>query len=152
MGIICKLEDLTGREKQNGGKIDGLIALSQKGFDVPLTFVIPANNFTHMHDKTFSQELRKVLAVFPSDSLLAIRSSALGEDGEDNSFAGIFNTVLNVASNDEQAVQKAISEVCSSLNTEVVNAYKGKNVPRKMGLIIQQQISPVFAGVALRVA
>jgi phosphohistidine swiveling domain-containing protein len=45
---------------------------------------------------------------------LAVRSSASDEDGVSNSLAGEYESVLNVASNDSNAIESAVEEVFSS--------------------------------------
>lgn len=85
----------------------------------------------------------------PSElSPLVVRSSAIGEDSEQASAAGQYETVLNVTS--PQALQEAIAQVQASYNQPSAVQYRrdrGLN-DTAMAVLIQQQVQSVYSGVA----
>ncbi|MEH2318302.1 glycerol-3-phosphate acyltransferase [Nostoc sp.] len=85
----------------------------------------------------------------PSElSPLVVRSSAIGEDSEQASAAGQYETVLNVTS--PQALQSAIAQVQASYNHPSAVQYRrdrGSN-DTAMAVLIQQQVQSVYSGVA----
>ncbi|MBW4611691.1 MAG: glycerol-3-phosphate acyltransferase [Desmonostoc vinosum HA7617-LM4] len=85
----------------------------------------------------------------PSElSPLVVRSSAIGEDSEQASAAGQYETVLNVTS--QQGLQTAIAQVQASYNHPSAVQYRrdrGSN-DAAMAVLIQQQVQGVFSGVA----
>jgi pyruvate,water dikinase len=96
-------------------------------------------------------ELRQALAG-NATALLAhgpvvVRSSAVGEDGATESFAGQLESVLHVG--DEAQLESAVRTVWASLWSERVASYrKARGLPvRGMGIIVQRQIDARAAGV-----
>ncbi|MFW9262574.1 glycerol-3-phosphate acyltransferase [Nostoc sp. CALU 546] len=85
----------------------------------------------------------------PSElSPLVVRSSAIGEDSENASAAGQYETVLNVTS--PEALQAAIAQVKTSYNHPSAVQYRrdrGLN-DTAMAVLIQQQVQSVYSGVA----
>ena len=85
----------------------------------------------------------------PSElSPLVVRSSAIGEDSEQASAAGQYETVLNVTS--PEGLQSAIAQVQASYNQPSAVQYRrdrGLN-DSAMAVLIQQQVQSVFSGVA----
>jgi phosphohistidine swiveling domain-containing protein len=147
MTIIRELSDKSANAKANGGKIMGLAQLLSYGLPIPKTFFIAPKDSSKMNSPKFISELKNTLRAFPKNTQLAIRSSAIGEDGGENSFAGIFDTELNIDSSNEKNVLAAISKVVESASSEKTKSYKNKK-RAKMGIIIQEMIAPLFAGVS----
>src|SRR5690606_30207940 len=81
-----------------GGKARGLARLIGAGLRVPAGFVI-------VDPSTDPGELSAAYAELGAGKV-AVRSSALGEDGEQASFAGQYQTLLDV--DNEQALGEAI--------------------------------------------
>lgn len=84
-----------------------------------------------------------------ADSVVAVRSSATGEDGRDASFAGMNRTVTNVVG--EAALLEAVTQCWSSLFTPRVLTYRasrGFTAPPAMAVVVQQMIAAEQAGVA----
>src|SRR5436190_6184147 len=78
----------------------------------------------------------------------AVRSSAVGEDGADASFAGQHITLLNVPSAVE--VTDAVREVWWSANSDSAITYrqrKGQFVRPSVGVVVQALLDPDVAGV-----
>ena len=73
---------------------------------------------------------------------VAVRSSGSAEDGSANSFAGVFESVLNV---DRARLEAAVSDVLSSFSTAVSAAYGGGN--GQANILVQRMIAPDYSGV-----
>ncbi|MDB5105530.1 MAG: phosphoenolpyruvate synthase [Fibrobacteres bacterium] len=82
-------------------------------------------------------------------AFLSVRSSAVGEDSAEASFAGQFDTVLNVPIHDREAVAAAVLRCWSSAFGERVQAYRRKfNLPAPaMAVVLQTMIPADAAGV-----
>ena len=79
---------------------------------------------------------------------LAVRSSAVGEDGALASFAGIHNTRLNVTSTPE--LIQAIAEVAASGKSAGADAYRKSHhitSPPRVAVIVQKMVEADRAGV-----
>ena len=118
-----------------GNKADNLILLRDNGINVPKFTVVPHG----------SQEKYDL----PSDrGLYSVRSSCNLEDSSDFSFAGQFDTFLNVPASE---VSSKISAARSSVQSESVVSYaKLHNIPLndiQMNVIIQDMVDADLAGV-----
>jgi len=125
-----------------GGKAQGLAELTQLGFDVPKGFVI-----VNAEKDNFPERLAASYEEIGA-AKVAVRSSALGEDAADNSFAGQFETILNVSGLD--ALKQAINDCVASLDTERAAAYqadKGEEAETTMCVVVQQMVDAKAAGV-----
>lgn len=125
-----------------GGKAAGLAKLTDMGLNVPPAFVI-----RDAHGSEFPAALDQAYAELGADTV-AVRSSALGEDGSDTSFAGQYDTVLNVRGGDE--LRRAISQCVDSLNNARAAAYKASQdsgIEVGMSVVVQAMITPRAAGV-----
>lgn len=82
------------------------------------------------------------------NTLYAVRSSAIDEDSESNSFAGIHETFLNVKKSD---VLEKILEVVKSAGSEVAMDYRRKNNLSteniKISVLLQEMVKADYAGV-----
>ena len=79
---------------------------------------------------------------------LAVRSSAVDEDGKDASFAGQHLTLLNVSSVDD--VPAALREIWWSANSDSAITYRqrvGLFTRPSVGVVVQSLLDPVAAGV-----
>jgi pyruvate,water dikinase len=87
-------------------------------------------------------------------SRLAVRSSAVSEDGRQDSFAGIFESLLNVE-NEPEAVISAVKKIWSSLFDERVIYYiikkKLSDFQFAIGVIVQEMIFAERFGVAFNI-
>jgi rifampicin phosphotransferase len=85
-----------------------------------------------------------------ADAILAVRSSAVGEDAAGASFAGQFETVLGVDARDPAALRSAIATVWASASAERVRAYRGDHAaaaPPRMAVILQELVHAEASGV-----
>ncbi len=86
------------------------------------------------------------------DPLVAVRSSATGEDSADASFAGQHETILNVSGVD--AVVDAVLECWRSAGNERVTAYrkeKGIDAPVQVAVLVQQMVDADVSAIAFGV-
>jgi pyruvate,water dikinase len=74
-----------------------------------------------------------------------VRSSGISEDGADQSFAGMYESVLNVSADE---LPEAIDRVLASARGARLADY-GPHASGSIAVIIQQMVSPAAAGVAL---
>ena len=120
-----------------GGKMYGLAVLNSNKIPVPYTIVIPTCSNVKKEDLDFLKDK------FHSYS---VRSSADIEDGAKNSFAGMFDSFLDVKP--ENLLQN-INKVKESINNDRVMEYIKLNELSKphMAVIIQSFKEPSYAGV-----
>jgi rifampicin phosphotransferase len=151
-----------------GGKAKSLVILKRIGAPVPDWFVVsPAAFFDSLSSdqkEDFASrifptmellpevltEIHQAMSVLcPEQQQVAVRSSALEEDGIHHSFAGQFSSFLCVPS--DQVVQKII-EVWRSGFTEQAMAYRKQigmgGIPIPPAVLIQRMVHASAAGVA----
>jgi pyruvate,water dikinase len=158
-----------------GGKARNLALLQEAGADVPPSITIGTAAFERLvtaaqpsaGDDAAAARARVLGTELPADfraevaaaldaaglraSLLAVRSSAVGEDGAAASFAGQFDTVLGVrAAGDAAELWDAIRRVWASAFSAHAAAYRARQggAPTRMAVIIQQMVNAQAAGVA----
>ncbi|NJO07947.1 MAG: hypothetical protein HC876_21860 [Chloroflexaceae bacterium] len=167
----------TADRQHLGGKAGALAALHSDGLPIPAWFVLSPHAFAASlnaaqrqalaHAPTSSEAqaiiervtltpavqtaLREALAALcPDGALVAVRSSAGAEDGAQHSYAGQFESVLNVAPT-LAAVTAAISTVWRSGFSERVAAYR-QQMPDPLhqvpAVLIQRMVHADSAGVA----
>ncbi|MGE3191271.1 MAG: PEP/pyruvate-binding domain-containing protein, partial [Vicinamibacterales bacterium] len=120
-----------------GHKAATLAALRNHGFDVPDGFVIPAGL------EATRDEIAAALATL-GDGLVAVRSSGLAEDLADRSFAGQYDTLLNVRGAD--AVLEAAAACVRSAHGARVETYGHGTGP--MAVLVQRMVDADVSGVA----
>lgn len=134
---------------QLGGKGYNLQKLIGWNLNVPETYVISATESRRLGtgSEPFLEIPRSMKSV---DAIFAVRSSGIGEDGNENSFAGIFDTMLGVKPSD---INRAIREVYASKDTSITSMYSDARDVKvaQMAIIIQEMVSADFAGVAFSV-
>ncbi|MBQ7140078.1 MAG: hypothetical protein IJO32_01085 [Bacilli bacterium] len=139
-----KIMDLKDATSISGGKASGLALLNKMMVPVPSGFVIN-DTLSLNYDNNDIYLIQQYLKKLDSSKKLAVRSSACAEDGINKSFAGIFETELNV-NNDIESVLRAIQKVNASATTDVVKAYSN-NERQIMNIVIQEMVEPKIAGV-----
>lgn len=136
-----------------GGKAVSLGRLCRMGVQVPPFVVVSTAAHRRMAvggpDTSLHSEVSKALASIGSPAVLAVRSSAVGEDAADHSFAGLYHTSLGVSGID--AVMDAIEECWDSFNREAAIGYRemlgGDRADGAMAVILQQMIVGQWSGV-----
>ena len=138
--MIYKLDEVSKKDVQEvGGKAGNLGELIKLGFNVPRGFVCTSkenkNNIYNMYNKL---KLDKV----------AVRSSAICEDGMQNSYAGQFETFLNI---NKEEIIKSIERCYESNKSENIKGYiNEKNIVdenTKVSVIVQEMIDGDISGV-----
>lgn len=129
-----------------GGKARGLVKLLNAGARVPRAFVLGAEHFATTLPTPVREALKQTWEALGGQPV-AVRSSGIDEDGAVSSFAGQFDTVLNVSS--LEALEAAVVKCWASAHSERVTAYRahvGAGEAR-LAVIVQQMVQPRLAGV-----
>ena len=143
-GAIRRLADVgLGDAADVGGKAASLGEMMATGAQVPGGVVLTAEGADLTADD------RRSLLLTAAEELgtdtFAVRSSGVSEDGTEHSFAGIYESVLNVSAD---GIPAASERVLASANAARVSQYEHVGTGR-MAVIIQRMVQPVAAGVAL---
>jgi pyruvate,water dikinase len=99
----------------------------------------------HVNSAPFPPEVEAVLPL--PTCLLAVRSSAVGEDGHTSSFAGQFDSVLHVGTTD--ALRDAVRACWASYwSARAIFYRRSRRLPSAgMAVVIQRQVAALAAGV-----
>jgi phosphohistidine swiveling domain-containing protein len=151
--MIRSFRELTAEQRPlAGGKGGTLAQLRQAGYPVPDGFVILPAAFVgdELKAKAWTQVQTHLARLRKADekTAFAVRSSALSEDSAFASFAGEFETVLDVHS--DEMIREAIHTVRRSRHTERVRAYseaKGIDAVHEIAVVVQQLIRSEVSGV-----
>ena len=124
-----------------GGKAANLARLMAAGVPVPDGLVLTSDALQHSEI-----DIAPLVAIMAAGPVI-VRSSAIGEDSDEASFAGQLESVANVTT--ELDLRNAIARVCASQHAERVVAYQRlRNKPLAgMGIVIQRQVHAVVSGV-----
>lgn len=134
-----EFDDVT--DDRFGGKAAGLAELRRIGLSVPVGFVIADASAHGALDAAVDRFCQMAAeGVTP----VAVRSSAVGEDGEDQSFAGQYDTVLGVDSVDDFTA--AVRRCAGSVASQRASSYSGRS-PATMHVVVQQMVDARAAGV-----
>lgn len=161
------------KEKTNGdfgGKANYLLKLIRKDFNVPRFFIITSeayreflrynriefsNDYEQLKKEilngTFPDNLEKEIFAFWDKynfTKIAVRSSASNEDGENKSFAGQYETFLDVEKKD---LLTKIKSCWKSIVEDNVIAYSNGVHNQVMNVIIEQMVEADYSGVAFSV-
>lgn len=136
-----------GSQEKFGGKGKGLIELTKiPEIEVPPFTIIPAD----MNESDRRKLIDDFVNQYLSDGRpVAVRSSAIVEDGEKSSYAGAFETYLNVDASVDQIDEKVVNittQAQEKLNT-VFNV--SDQDAAGVGVVVQQMVTPDYAGVCL---
>ena len=127
-----------------GGKGASLIRMVRMGLPVPDGFVVMADGFEN--GEPHAEVLSYLDANLSREFTYAVRSSALNEDGGENSFAGQYETVTDVA---PDAVEDALRTVGKSAYSSRVEVYSQSAEVgfEGIGAVVQKFVRPEIAGV-----
>ena len=158
-----------GDAAEVGGKAAALARLAAAGLPVPRTVVVPARAFeafarerglARLDPEEAARAVREarlpaalageLRAAAPSlGHRLAVRSSAVGEDGRHDSHAGIYDSVLGVAPGD--ALERAVLTCWASAFRRRARAYRAARGrapgPARMAVVVQELVDARAAGV-----
>ena len=165
---VLNLMDIAQHDAERAGaKATRLGVLAHAGFPVPDGLVLTADAFdrflaANALDSDISSE-DVIAATLPNeiaaallaaadafdDLPLAVRSSAVAEDQPFASFAGQYETVLDV--HGREALLAAVQRVFSSTFSHQVAVYRtahGQHARGRMAVLVQHQVEATAAGVA----
>jgi phosphoenolpyruvate synthase/pyruvate phosphate dikinase len=136
-----------------GGKAAGLGDLCRAGVAVPDGVVVVMPAMMPASAKEIMPMVYRLLQVTEDEaSLFAVRSSTILEDGASFSYAGMFQTFLNVP---KEGIWTAVVECVSTMASARVVAYREQHNaspwPETVPIIIQRMVSSSVAGVAFTV-
>lgn len=171
--MIASFQELQKQELEKcGGKGKGLVEMTMEGFSVPYGFIINSDEFIKyceanglleipfeemwqgitngkFPDEMSQNILELYTRIFPNNEKVAVRSSALCEDGAEFAWSGELETYLFV--NKDNLVE-SIKKCFASLFSERALFYaKRANISRdklRVAVIVQKQVESRFAGVA----
>ena len=139
-------------EARAGGKGGTLAKLIKAGYPVPDGFVVMPGAFEddHLKPGAWADILKNLetLRTQNGETAFAVRSSALAEDSAYASFAGEFETVLDVHT--DEAVRAAIHQVHESRSSERVKAYsqaKGLEQDQEIAVVVQRLVRADISGI-----
>lgn len=131
----------------SGNKSYRLSVLKNAGLPVPgglviQTKVIKAYSAMSTLEKT---KFADVIWRMVGEKTCAVRSSASSEDGADQSYAGVFESVLDVQ---KDGMSKALDEVVTSFDSARAQSYDAANLNGHDGnILVQQMVNSEYAGV-----
>lgn len=135
-----------------GGKGGMLARLSRRGYPIPEGFVILPDAFSGDELKPEAwDDIRRLLQNLRKGKkgpAFAVRSSAGNEDSSQASFAGDYESVLDVGTDDQ--IREAIGVVRRSRNSARVQAYsqaQGMEPAREMAVVVQRLVRADYSGV-----
>ncbi|WP_302104767.1 PEP/pyruvate-binding domain-containing protein [Polycladomyces zharkentensis] len=151
--MVKRFQELTpGLQAYAGGKGGMLASMFQNGYPVPEGFVVLPSAFKG--GKLSDEACNEILAYLHEmrknneEASFAVRSSALSEDSAQASFAGEFETVLNVKTDAE--VLEAIDTVYQSRQSERVKIYssvQGIEQTHRIAVVVQLMVQSEISGV-----
>lgn len=134
-----------------GGKGAQLSRMMRAGFPIPDGFVISTSAFNQFKKSDFSVDKLKSDVESELNRIGAthymVRSSAIGEDSDENSFAGQLDSFI--VGNDLNEILQHIEKCWRSYEKENVKVYEEISNKRLegMGVVVQELIDPDYAGV-----
>lgn len=152
--LVRPQEERCQQEEVAGGKGAMLARLAALSFPVPPFVVVGVEAFQRMAggslEPGLAQELAEALEELGGpQTALAVRSSAIGEDAAQASFAGLYHTSLQVCGLEE--VLEAIRACWASYHSPAAAAYRQQRGAAAqeggMAVMVQQMVEPQWAGV-----
>lgn len=141
-----ELTTLKNRIPLIGVKAEGLINLRSGGFNVPDGFVVTVDETSEITEEQLS-------LYADAETCYAVRSSGTSEDMVNSSFAGQYDSFLNVRG--YVNLKEAIRKCAQSLHNERVAAYarqSGIDISgSKMAVIVQRMVNSEKSGVAFSI-
>ena len=134
-----------------GSKAATLSELTAEGFKVPAGFVVTSEVLGQLGNNLAGA--LKVAAGRIGPGPYAVRSSSAAEDLAGASYAGLYETFLNVERDDlEQAVRQCLASAAenrvAAYETALGAAARGDAASPSMAVLVQQMVQPHAAGVA----
>lgn len=134
-----------------GGKAYSIAKLSENNINVPKGVVLSKQIWKHFEeteDIEFLKNIIKETSNYINSKKYVVRSSAIGEDSSKFSWAGCFESILDI---EKTQLESAIIECGKSLNGKRVQAYQklhnNINMIEHIGILIQEYIEAEWSGV-----
>ena len=143
--MILRLHEIDGHPV--GGKARGLKILRELGYNVPEAVVLLQPEPKELLDSAIRRHL---ISLGPGPK--AVRSSAMSEDGLSASFAGQFESYLNLKSFEE--IKSAIVKCVDAASAARVKAYTGSlfsEADLRISVVLQNMVDARVAGVVFSV-
>lgn len=134
--VVVDLRDVV--DDSFGGKASGLAELIRLGLPVPPGFAVA--DAAVLSDAVMNRFSRMRAAGLTP---VAVRSSAAGEDGAESSFAGQYDTVLGVGT--EEDLAEAVRTCAASAGSDRAAHYGAAGA--RMHIVVQQMVDARAAGV-----
>jgi rifampicin phosphotransferase len=150
MQIIVGLDEDVGDVRLVGGKAASLSKLIANGFAVPQGFVITSEAYRQFAQSPASEDFKAGLyTAFDRMALrkVAVRSSAVSEDSDAASWAGQFESYLNV---DRENLVERVRDCWHSAQAKRVEAYskmQNKTPNVSVAVVVQAMVEADVAGV-----
>jgi phosphohistidine swiveling domain-containing protein len=142
---VKSLQNITADEvAEFGGKAVNLAVMLQAGLPVPSGFAVGLTAF-NSSEKLPEELTSEILAMIDRGKAYAVRSSATQEDAIGASWAGQFETFLNVGY--DELLEKIVE--CHNSATTRAKAYAAdkSDASLAVAVVVQEMIDPVYAGV-----
>lgn len=149
--ILKSTDPLVLFQQYGGGKAAHLAELTQMGFNVPPWICISSAAFLNLESEDFRQAMKRELEQSGLlNSYVAVRSSGIGEDSSNCSFAGVHSSYL---------FQKGFEEILESIKKCRLSCFSERAIHyRKQqglslddiqtGVVIQKMVHSEVSGVA----
>lgn len=124
-----------------GGKAFNLHKLIQKNFSVPKTYVLGVKFFSDI-----KYNIERAITIIPKNRIYAIRSSGTSEDSTNFSYAGMYDSFLNIYPNQ---ITQYVKQCLSSSTSKRLLTYE-QNISKETGnlaVIIQEMVQSDFSGI-----
>ena len=151
---IIRLDQLDPQQISAGGKARSLAQMMRLGLPVPAGFVLlPTAFVSGSMAPASASAMRDVLAQLWPNQLslrLAVRSSGVAEDSTAASFAGEFDTRLNVT---PAELSDAIAAVYASQDSERIRSYRAAQglAKSELAIVVQEMVTAELAGILFTV-
>lgn len=133
-----------------GNKAKRLAEMLCAGLPVPDGFVVTDTMLCKTHgSEQFNpdeDDRAVIMAAFTrlEAEVVAVRSSGLSEDGAEQSYAGVFESLLNV---ERDRLVQALQTVSGSFCSLRAESYSGNNGREQGGIVVQKMVAAEYAGV-----
>jgi phosphoenolpyruvate synthase/pyruvate phosphate dikinase len=150
--LIKNLDEIKSREIDSyGGKCKGLFFLNNAGFGEYLPKTYCGNYLIEklVKENKTSELKKELLHILPNfkNKKIAIRSSGLNEDSKKQSWAGQFDTFLNLKP-DLNITIKHLKKLYAKASKKTKSYLSDKELGENgLGFVLQEQIDPLYAGV-----
>src|SRR5580765_2237149 len=142
-------EIVPGDRARVGGKAFNCAVLRRAGLPVPDGLVVPSDA---SDDDLAGLATSRWVRALPADARLAVRSSGLGEDSAEHSFAGVHDTLLNVGLGQLIDAVRACRTSSASAQARAYRAARALNGgDARIGVLVQIMVPAVVSGVAFTI-